>query len=138
MNFAQVKAFRASKTFDYEYTGPDGEKVKEPVTISFPESCLTADFFDAVRLLQEEGQIKPVARELANIDLEWDLMWQEEGEDEKPFPPTYENLSSVVDINFLLALAGEMTSSLSGNASKPSKSRNSLAGSAKSRTAKAG
>jgi hypothetical protein len=134
MNFAQTKISRASKSFEYEYIGPAGTKVKELVTISFPDGSLTAEVMDAITQFEQDQKVKPLAYQLSQIDLEWDLTWKEEDEDERHFPPSYENLSGVVDVNFLLALTSAMTETLSGNVSKPSKSRSSLAGSAKSRT----
>jgi hypothetical protein len=132
MNFAKTKERIVSKSFDYIYNDEAGNEQTEKITFSFYEKCLTASFFDSVARFQQTNNSKDIANQLSKNITSWDLDWNG-----APFPPSYENLANVCDVNFLMELCAEMMDSVQGDKKKPVTSPNTSADSARLETSEA-
>lgn len=131
MNFAKTKERVLTKTFDWKYNDIDGQEAVESVTFSYFEKCLTPAFMDSLSQFEQTRNASHIGQQLSEAITEWDLDWNGE-----PFPPSFENLTTKCDVDFVMELVNQMSESFSGNGQTPSVSQNGSAGLAKSRTAK--
>jgi hypothetical protein len=122
MNFAKTKEAVLSRAFEYKYEDADGTETVDTVSYTVKQSCATPKLVETLMRLQSDGKFTDIAKCLSQNIESWSLDWNGE-----PFPPSFENLSNVCDVDFMMAIIEDLSEVFAGKKKNLKQSANGSA-----------